>query len=79
MNGERLTALKAGSSGTVVAIDGGPWLIKRLDALGIRPGVHITKKSSQLLRGPIMIIVGRSRVAIGHGMARKILLEEKDG
>jgi len=75
MNGERLTALKAGSSGTVVAIDGGVWLVKRLEALGIRPGVQITKKSAQLLRGPVTIIVGHSQVAIGHGMAKRILLQ----
>ena len=78
MNGERLTAVKAGSSGTVVAIDGGASLVKRLEALGIRPGVHITKRSSQLLRGPVTIIVGNSQVAIGHGMAKKILLRERD-
>jgi len=74
MTGERLTALKAGTSGIVVGIDGGTSLIKRLDALGIRPGVHITKQSSQLMRGPVTIAVGNSQVALGHGMAKKILL-----
>jgi len=74
MSEQRLTVLKSGMSGTVVSIDGGALLIKRLDALGIRPGVHITKRSSQLLRGPVTIAVGNSQVAIGHGMAKRILL-----
>lgn len=78
MNGKRLTELKAGTSGTVVAIDGGTGLTKRLDALGIRPGVNITKRSSQLLRGPVTIAVGSSQVAIGHGMAKRILLQTQN-
>ena len=77
MNGERLTTPKSGTSGTVVAIEGGAHLVKRLDALGIRPGVQITKRSSQLLRGPVTIAVGNSQVAIGHGMAKRILLKAK--
>jgi ferrous iron transport protein A len=77
MNGERLTALKAGTTGTVVAIEGGAMLSKRLDALGIRPGVNITKRSSQLLRGPVTIVVGNAQVAIGHGMAKRILMNVK--
>jgi len=78
MEGQKLTALKAGASGTVVAIEGGALLARRLEALGIRPGVHIIKRSSQLLRGPVTIAVGNSRLAIGHGMAKRILLKTKD-
>lgn len=77
MQEQKLTALKAGASGTVVAIEGGALLVKRLEALGIRPGVHIIKRSSQLLRGPVTIVVGNSQLAIGHGMAKRILLRPK--
>jgi ferrous iron transport protein A len=75
MNGIRLTALKAGTEGIVVSIEGGTAMTKRLDALGIRPGVKITKRSSQLMRGPVTVAVGNSQVAIGHGMASRIILQ----
>lgn len=75
MNGIKLTALKAGTAGTVVSIKGGAHLIKRLEGLGIRPGVKITKRSAQLMRGPVTVAVGNSQVAIGHGMAGRIILK----
>jgi len=59
----------------VVGVLGGHGLIRRLDALGIRPGKKITKLSSTLFRGPVMLRVNNSRVAVGFGMARKIIVE----
>ncbi len=79
MNGIKLTALKAGAAGIVISIEGGTLLIKRLDALGIRPGVKITKRSAQLMRGPVTVAVGNAQVAIGHGMAGRIILKSTDG
>jgi ferrous iron transport protein A len=75
MSAVNLTMMKAGTVGTVVRIDGGQALIKRLSDLGIRPGVKIIKKSSQLMRGPVTMAIGNSQVAIGFGMAKKIILE----
>jgi len=70
-----LTKMRAGTRGIVVKVDGGRGLVKRLDALGIRSGTKITKVSSQLMRGPVTIALGNTRVAIGFGMARKIIIE----
>jgi len=72
--------MKAGQSGTVVEILGGHGLVNRLSSLGIRPGKRITKVSSMFLRGPVAIQVDQSQVAIGFGMAGKILVnvEEKE-
>lgn len=69
-----LTQLKEGQSGIVVEIDGGFGLIKRLQTLGLRTGKKVTKVSSQLMRGPITVRIGNSQIAIGFGMARKIIL-----
>ncbi|NIM97143.1 MAG: ferrous iron transport protein A [candidate division Zixibacteria bacterium] len=70
-----LTQLEEGESGTVVGIDGGFGLTRRLESMGIRVGKKVTKVSSQLMRGPVTVRLGNSRVAIGFGMARKILVQ----
>jgi ferrous iron transport protein A len=67
-----LTEMKIGQTGTVVEVLGGHGLIRRLDALGIRPGKKVTKLSSTLFRGPVILRVNNSQVAVGFGMARKI-------
>lgn len=70
-----LTQMKTGQNGTVVQVQGGRGLVNRLNALGIRPGSRITKLSSMLMRGPITIQVDRAQVAIGFGMAKRIIVE----
>ena len=71
-----LTKMRSGDRGTVAEIHGGHRIQARLDALGIRSGTKITKVSSQLLRGPITIGLGNSQVAIGFGMAKKIIVKK---
>jgi ferrous iron transport protein A len=70
-----LAEMRTGQTGTVVGVLGGHGLIQRLDALGIRPGKKVTKLSSTLFRGPVTLRVNNSRVAVGFGMARKIIVE----
>jgi len=70
-----LAGMQTGQSGTVVQIQGGHGLINRLNSLGIRPGKRITKASSMIMRGPVTIEVDRAQVAIGFGMARRIIVE----
>ena len=69
-----LSRLEAGQSGIVVEVQGGQGMINRLGALGIRPGKRITKVSSMFMRGPITVQVGNGRVAIGFGMAKRIVV-----
>jgi ferrous iron transport protein A len=78
MNRVDLTKMKSGTRGTVASIAGGHGVAKRLSALGIRPGVVITKISSQLLHGPVTVAVGTAQVAIGFGMAGKIVVEMEE-
>ncbi|MFC1937176.1 ferrous iron transport protein A [Chloroflexota bacterium] len=70
-----LVRMEAGQNGTIVQVQGGRGLVNRLDALGIRAGKRITKISSMLMRGPVTIEIDRTQVAIGFGMAGKILVE----
>jgi ferrous iron transport protein A len=71
-----ITKMKQGESATVVEIRGGRGLLQKLDSLGIMPGSKIVKLSAQIMRGPINIRVGNSRIAIGYGIARKIIVEK---
>ena len=70
-----LSKMRRGQSGRVAQIEGGHGLVDRLSALGIRPGKKITKVSSMLMRGPVTIEVDRAQVAIGFGMAKRIIIE----
>jgi len=70
-----LAEMKTGQTGTVVGVLGGHGLVRRLDALGIRPGKKVIKLSSTLFRGPVILRVGSTQVAVGFGMARKIIVE----
>ena len=70
-----LSQIEAGQSGKVVQIQGGRGLINRLSSLGIRPGQRVTKVSSMFMRGPVTIQAGNAQVAIGFGMAKRIMVE----
>jgi len=70
-----LRQMYPGQSGKVLRIEGGMGLLSRLSALGIRPGKKITKISSMLMRGPVTVQLGSTRLAIGFGMANRILVE----
>ena len=72
-----LTQLQEGRSGRVVEINGGRGLQQRLDSLGIRVGKNVTKVSSQLMRGPVTIRIDGFQVAVGFGMAKKILVKTR--
>lgn len=69
-----LTKLDEGESGIVAEIQGGQGLIRRLEDMGIRPGKKVTKVSSQFMRGPVTLRINNYRIAIGYGMAKKILV-----
>lgn len=73
-----LTELREGESGRIVRVYGGAGLQRRLALLGMRAGKRVRMVASQPFRGPIVIEVEGSQVAIGHGMAWKILVEVED-
>jgi len=70
-----LAQMPTGQSGVVVEILGGRMIANRLSSLGIRPGLRVTKVSSMLMRGPVAVQVGSVQLAIGFGMANRIIVE----
>ncbi len=70
-----LTDLEEGVTGKVVEITGGKGIHQQVDALGIRIDTEIKKMSSMVLRGPVIVLVGNMRVAIGRGKAQSIMVE----
>ncbi len=70
-----LAKLETNQSGKVINFTAGPGLIQRLEEMGIRVGKKITKVGGMPLRGPVVIQVGGTRIALGHGMALKVMVE----
>lgn len=73
-----LKNLKTGKNAIVREITGGIGLKRRLESLNIRVGKNIRKVSTLPFRGPIIIEVDNCKIAIGRGMAGKILVEVID-
>jgi len=80
-----LTALKNGETAIIVSIDSpsekeqGRWgLKKRLMDMGLTPGTKITVVKSAPFHGPIEIIVRDTRLALGRGIAERILVEVEE-
>jgi ferrous iron transport protein A len=72
-----LDVMAKGSRGRVVDVTGGRGVILKLSAQGILPGM-VVEKVGHLRGGPVLLNVGRSQVAIGLGLARRVLVEVID-
>ena len=70
-----LTQMQPGESGTILEIQGGHGLIRKLQSMGVRPGKKITKVSSHFWHGPQTVEIDDMQVAVGFGMAGRILVE----
>jgi len=78
-----LTTLKAGETAIIISISNpgrgsgsGHGLVKRLMDMGLSPGTQVKMSNSAPFHGPIEIMVRGSRLALGRGMAEKILVEK---
>ena len=74
---ERMTLsdMTTGATGTVVEITGGSSVTGRLRALGIRPGVTVTKVSTHFASGPVVVQIGGTQAAVGFRISHKIIVE----
>ena len=68
-----LTDVPVNTSATLTKINGGRRLRHRLTELGLIPGSVLTIVQNQ--NGPLLVAVRETRLAIGRGMAEKILVE----
>jgi Fe2+ transport system protein FeoA len=78
-----LTSLKNGESGIIIQIRDNPgkgrrrrWgFQRRLEDLGLTPGTKVVVVKSAPFNGPVEIQFRGSTLALGRGMAERILLE----
>ncbi len=70
-----LASLPPGAKGKITGFAAGPGLVRRLEEMGLRSGLGVVKISGMPLRGPVVVQVGGTRLAIGHGMAKKVMVE----
>ncbi len=67
--------LENGKVGVITEVQGGRGLIKRLESLNLRKGKEIRKICASPFRGPVVLEVDSCQIALGRGMASKILVE----
>jgi len=60
---------------TVIGINAGRGLQRRLTDMGLTPGVQIRVMNGQYA-GPVLIDLRGSRLGLGRGVAQKILVKE---
>jgi len=70
-----ISNLPAGRRGVVRLLCGGEDFARRMVALGFTPGVKVTVVQNYG-RGPILVSVRDTHVALGRGEALKLLVEE---
>ena len=70
-----LTQMQPGETGIVKDIQGGQGFVRKLQSMGVRPQKKITKVSSHFWRGPQTVEVDNIQIAVGFGMAKRILVE----
>jgi ferrous iron transport protein A len=69
-----LDTLPAGTRATVRSLRGGSDLAQRLAALGLTGGATLVVLQNPR-RGPLLVLVRDTRIAIGRGEATKIMAE----
>ena len=74
MKSIRLTDAQRNIKLRLSLIKGGEVLKKRLTEMGLIPGEIITKIESSV-NGPVILLVKGAKIAIGRGMADKIMVE----
>jgi Fe2+ transport system protein FeoA len=78
MNGTRgvsLGEVREGTRGVVRELAGGPGFTSRLAALGLVKGTRFDMLQNRG-RGPVLVLVRDTRIALGRAEAQKILVQE---
>jgi ferrous iron transport protein A len=73
-----LDKLVRGRQAKVISIEKGSGCCQKLENLGLCPGSLVKKISQESSRGPVVIKVGSTQIALGRGMASKIMVEFLD-
>jgi ferrous iron transport protein A len=70
-----LTELPSGQTAVIIKLESGQGAQLRLRSLGIHEGQRVRKISRIGKIGPVVVLVDRTQIAVGHGMAKKILVQ----
>ncbi len=70
-----LLSCKPGVRYRITGLHGGPGFQARLRNMGFVPGQTIVKLHTHPFRGPVTVQIGHTQLALGRGMAGRILLE----
>jgi Fe2+ transport system protein FeoA len=73
---KNLAELKSGDKAVVLGLSGGCNMQRKLAEMGLTPGCRFEIISSSST-GRVLITTPRGRLAIGHGMAEKIVTSHK--
>jgi ferrous iron transport protein A len=68
--------LVGGQQVQVVEVLGGPRTSRRLAQLGIRAGATVRVRRAAPLSGPLLIEIGGSLVALGRGLAARVVVHK---
>jgi len=71
-----LYLLRDGDRAVVVAVHGGRGMQRRLADMGLAPGAEIEVCSEASSAGPVIVRLLGSRIAIGRGMAPRIMVRQ---
>jgi ferrous iron transport protein A len=71
----RLTSIKSGKKALLISVEGGRSAEKRLLDMGLIPGEEIKIINNSGI-GPVTVTLKGSRVALGHGLASKLIVKE---
>ncbi len=74
----RLTQVQNMKRVRVVRIEGGWGARQRLNRVGIHEGDEIFIKRSGIMGGPLLVRIHGSDIALGRGIAHKVVVEEKE-
>lgn len=69
-----LSFVNAGDTVSLIEIRAGDRLRRRLNALGLNVGMTVRVVQSDMSGPMILAVANDSRLAIGHGMAQKIMV-----
>jgi len=76
--GVELARIKPGQCIKVCRIEGGWRVRQRLNQMGVHIGDVMCVKQTGAFRGPMLIEIHGTRVALGCGLARKVMVEIAD-
>ncbi|MBA3065827.1 FeoA domain-containing protein [bacterium] len=75
---KNLIEMEDAQKGVISSLEGGDFFRNKLSAMGISEGARIQKITGHFMGGPVLIKVRNAEIAVGRGMAEKIIVEVEE-